>query len=311
MTVTLGGRQTIGAALDHAAASLESAGVEQPRRDARLLLAEVLDGGAALVTGHPERQIGGAEADRYGAMIRRRQAREPVSRILGRREFWSLTLSVTPEVLDPRPDSETLVEAVLARVADRTADLLVLDLGTGSGCLLLALLAELPYARGLGVDISAAALAVARDNARMLGLSSRAQFRQGDWARELAGAWQVIVSNPPYIIESAIADLAPEVARYDPRVALAGGADGLESYRRLVPQAARLLAPGGILALEVGAGQGDDVERLLGAAGLIGLCRARDLAGTDRCVLATSKARLSGNTAGRTKKTVGKRRIQD
>jgi release factor glutamine methyltransferase len=302
MTLPMGGRQTIAAVLDRAAASLGAAGVEQPRRDARLLLAETLDGGAALITGHPERELEPAEVEGYTALIRRRRAREPVSRILGRREFWSLTLRVTPDVLDPRPDSETLVEAVLARVGDRDAALQVLDLGTGSGCLLLALLSELPRARGLGIDISPAALQVARDNAETLGLSSRAEFRRGDWGRELAGSWQVIVSNPPYIIEPAIPDLAPEVARYDPSLALSGGADGLAAYRCLVPRAARLLAPGGVLALEVGAGQADEVERLLGAAGLTGHCRARDLAGTDRCVLATSKTRQGANGIGRTKK---------
>jgi release factor glutamine methyltransferase len=289
---------TIGTALDRAAASLGAAGVEQPRRDARLLLAETLGGGAALITGHPERQLDAAEVDRFAVLVRRRTAREPVSRILGRREFWSLTLRVTPHVLDPRPDSETLVEAVLARIEDRDAALQVLDLGTGSGCLLLALLSELPRARGLGVDISPSALAAARENARILDLSPRAEFRRGDWAREIDGSWQVIVSNPPYIMESAIADLAPEVARYDPSMALSGGADGLAAYRSLVPQAARLLSPGGILALEVGAGQADEVEQLLGAAGLLGLCRARDLTGTDRCVLATRKAGISANTIG-------------
>ncbi len=299
MNAPIRGRQaTIGAALDRAAASLEAAGVEQPRRDARLLLAETLGGGAALITGYPERRLDAAEVDRFAALIRRRTAREPVSRILGRRDFWSLTLRVTPHVLDPRPDSETLVEAVLARIEDRDAPLQVLDLGTGSGCLLLALLSELPRARGLGVDISPSALANARENARVLDLSSRAEFCRGDWARELVGSWQVIVSNPPYIIESAIADLAPEVARYDPNMALSGGADGLVAYRSLVPQAARLLAPGGILALEVGAGQADEVEQLLGAGGFLGLCRARDLTGTDRCVLATSKAGISANTIG-------------
>jgi len=290
--------QTIATALDGAALRLGGAGVEKPRRDARLLLAEALGDGAALITGHPERQLDTAEADRFAALIQRRTAREPVSRILGRREFWSLNLRVTPDVLDPRPDSETLVEAVLARIEDRNAGLQLLDLGTGSGCLLLALLSELPRAMGLGVDISPSALAVAWNNARILGLSSRAEFRRGNWAQELAGSWQVIVSNPPYIMESAIADLAPEVARYDPGVALSGGADGLAAYRSLVPQAARVLAPGGILAIEVGEGQAGEVEELLGAADLIDICRARDLTGTDRCVLATSKTEISANTIG-------------
>ncbi len=179
------------------------------------------------------------------------------------------------------------------------APLSVLDLGTGSGCLLLALLSELPAATGLGLDISAAALEVARRNARNLGLSDRAQFEVGDWAGDwpggwsgdsaarLADSWQVIVSNPPYIPDSEIGDLAPEVARYDPKLALIAGSDGLDAYRKLLPRAARLLERGGVLALEVGRGQQDAVTGLLAASGLTLLSRYRDLGGIERCLLAT------------------------
>jgi release factor glutamine methyltransferase len=193
----------------------------------------------------------------------------------------------SPDALDPRPDSETLVEAVLDRIADRSAPLKVLDLGSGTGCLLLALLTELPHSRGLGIDISPAAVALATRNAEALGLAGRARFERGDWASGVTGAWQVIVSNPPYIIEHVIADLVPEVERYDPRLALSGGADGLAAYRELMPQATRLLAPEGILALEIGAGQADQVEQLIQAAGLTCQARVRDLASLDRCILAT------------------------
>lgn len=281
--------QTVATALDWAAASLRSAGVEAPRRDARILLTEVLGGDPALVIGYPERPLDQTETARFESLVGRRGAREPVSRILGRREFWSLDFCVTADTLDPRPESETLVEAVLARVADRALPLRILDLGTGSGCLLLALLSELPRASGLGVDLSPAAVAVARRNAESLNLADRADFSEGDWTSNLTDSWQVIVSNPPYIIDVEIADLAPEVAGHDPRLALSGGPDGLAAYRSLIPQAARLLAPGGTLALEIGAGQVKDVERLLAATGLARAGCARDLSGIERCILAESE----------------------
>jgi release factor glutamine methyltransferase len=302
---------SVASSLDRAAAVLGAAGVERPRRDARILLAEALGGRPELVTGYPERLLDPGQASRFRALVGRRAAREPVSRILGRREFWSLDLCISADVLDPRPESETVVEAVLGRIGDRAAPVRILDLGTGSGCLLLALLSELPRARGLGVDISPAALAIARENARRLGLSPRTAFRLGSWAQGLTGSWQVIVSNPPYIMDHEIADLAPEVARYDPRLALSGGADGLAAYRSLAPQVARLLASNGILAFEVGAGQAGEVGQLLGAAGLTGVACMRDLGAVERCVLATRGAALGTDLIGGMKKTVGKRRIHD
>lgn len=281
--------RNVATALDWAVAHLRAAGVEAPRRDARILLAEVLGGDPALVIGYPERPLEAAETRRFECLVRRRVAREPISRIVGRREFWSLTFRVTPDTLDPRPESETLVEAVLARAGDRAAPLSILDLGTGTGCLLLALLTELPRASGLGVDLSPAAVAVARHNAESLDLADRAKFRAADWTSDLTDSWQVIVSNPPYIMDAEIADLAPEVADYDPRMALSGGPDGLAAYRSLIPQAARHLAPGGTLVLEIGAGQAKNVERMLGAAGLAKTGCASDLSGIQRCILAESK----------------------
>ncbi len=281
------GPASVARMLELAAARLRAAGVEGPRRDARLLLGAALGAGPELAIDRPERRLDGSERARFERLIARRAAREPVSRILGRRGFWSLEFKITPDTLDPRPDSETLVEAVLAQIDDRAAPLSILDLGTGSGCLLLALLAELPAARGLGVDISAAALKVARENARFLGLSVRARFERRDWAMGLGGFWQAIVSNPPYIKESEIEGLAPEVAHYDPNLALTAGLDGLDAYRALLPQAARLLERGGVLALEVGEGQQEAVEALLVATGLTPLCRNRDLAGIERCLVAS------------------------
>ncbi|MEQ8402438.1 MAG: peptide chain release factor N(5)-glutamine methyltransferase [Roseitalea porphyridii] len=266
-----------------------AAGVEEPRRDARLLVCRLLGGGPELLLGHPDRVLDATEAARIETAVVRRAAREPVSRILGQREFWSLSFTLNSETLDPRPDSETLVEAVLAALADRKAPLRLLDLGSGSGCLLLALLSELPQASGVGIDISAAALLIAEENARQLNLQDRAVFRERSWDGGLVGDdgfWDVIVSNPPYIATAEIAGLAPEVAGYDPPAALDGGPDGLAAYRRLIPAAAAVLAPEGLVALEIGHGQAEAVEGLLKAAGLLPQRRAADLSGNERCLLA-------------------------
>jgi len=297
---------TIAQTLTAAAARLAAAGIADPRRDARLLIAAAIEAGPEHLIAHPDRVLDGAETSQAEALIARRAVREPVSRILGRREFWSLDFEITPDTLDPRPDSEALVAAVLARIGAQGlvgAPLSVLDLGTGSGCLLLALLSELPAATGLGLDISAAALDVARRNARNLGLSDRARFEIGDWAGDWPGdwgagsadSWQVIVSNPPYIKDSEIGDLAPEVARYDPKMALTAGSDGLDAYRNLLPRAASLLERGGVLALEVGRGQQEAVTALLVTSGFTPLGRYRDLGGIERCLLATRSK--PGNSA--------------
>lgn len=281
---------SLGGLLETAARRLAAAGVDGARRDARLLLAHALGVRAETVLGYPERAVGDAGAARFEALVERRAAREPVSRILGRREFWGLSFRVTPDVLDPRPESEVLVEGVLSRLGERDAPHRILDLGTGSGCLLLALLAELTAARGLGVDASGAALAVARANAEALGLAGRAAFEASDWGRGLTGAYDAVVCNPPYVADGEWPDLAPEVARYDPTPALSGGPDGLAAYRALLPHVARLLRPGGLAALEHGAAQAAAVERLAAASGLTPAGCLCDLAGRERCLLATVPA---------------------
>jgi release factor glutamine methyltransferase len=192
---------------------------------------------------------------------------------------------VTADTLDPRPDSETLVQAVLDQIPDRAAPLRLVDFGTGTGCLLLALLHELPKATGLGIDTSAAALAVAQENAHALGLGSRASFREGDWDEGLAPAFEILLSNPPYIPSGDIAALQPEVASFEPRLALDGGTDGLTAYRRLAPAAVRLLAEGGLAAFEVGSGQADSVIGIAQAARLRHIATASDLGAVPRCVL--------------------------
>ncbi len=276
---------TIGEALAEATKRLAEAGIERPQAEARILLEAASGRGRGQIIAFPEHALSPDQWDRFDAQVARRCAREPISRILGKREFWSLNFAVGPATLDPRPDSETLVAAVLARMPDRNAEIDLIDLGTGTGCLLLALLSELPQAKGVGIDISAEARDAAAANAAALGLAARADFRLGDWMRDISAQFDVIVSNPPYIESNFIDGLAPEVARYDPRRALDGGADGLSAYRALIPQAAGRLKRGGLLALEIGAGQGPAVRALAADAGLRDLGGVEDLAGIERCLL--------------------------
>jgi release factor glutamine methyltransferase len=265
---------------------LAAAGIEAPGREARLLLAAASGLSASTILGWPERGIAAEAEAGFDALVARRAAREPLSRILGVREFWSLPFKVTPATLDPRADTETIVEAALAALPDRARAYRLLDLGTGTGCILLALLSELPASHGIGVDRSAAAIAVAAENAAALGLAARGAFVIGDWAAAISHGFDVIVTNPPYIRSGDIAGLAPEVRSHDPKAALDGGADGLDPYRILAPEIARLLAPGGIAALEIGDGQAADVMALLGGAGLTLAPPRADLAGRTRAVIA-------------------------
>ncbi len=289
----LGKLPTLRDAVESATRQLAEAGLEEPRREARAMIYGLLGGGPELLLADPERQLSEAESCSISAALQRRLRREPLSRILGRREFWSLEFQVDPSTLDPRPDSETLVEAVLAWIGPRRGEALqILDLGCGSGCLLLALLSELPQARGLGIDLASGAVAASARNAGYLGLAGRTEFREGSWldrpaVEAVPAAWDIIVSNPPYVPSGDIAGLAPEVADYDPPLALDGGRDGLDAYRRLIPQSAVVLDEGGLLALEVGAGQAVAVSSLLRTSGFLTIWTARDLSGIERCVLAT------------------------
>lgn len=273
---------TVRQALAAASARLAAAGVESARRDAEVLLQHALGRDRSWLIGQRDTPLDGTGAAKFEAAVVRRVAREPVSHILGRREFWSLDFIVTADVLDPRPDTETLVEAVLRHAP---APARILDLGTGSGCILLALLGERPSAWGTGVDRSPAALNVAAANARNLGLADRATFVAADWGAALHARFDVIVSNPPYIPRGHMAGLEPEVLLHEPRAALDGGADGLDSYRRLLAGMPGLLADDGILALELGAGQADDVAAMARAGGLSTVSLSRDLAGIERCLV--------------------------
>jgi release factor glutamine methyltransferase len=275
-----------------AVASLTAAGIDNARLDARLLMRHAAGLAPEQLLADPDRALSDEEERRFLELVDRRAAREPLSHILGHREFWSLDFEVSSAVLDPRPDSETLIEAVLAHVTAsgprNGADLSILDLGTGSGCLLLTLLHELPQAIGTGVDISPEALAVATSNAERLGLTSRARFVESDWTDALSQKFDVIVSNPPYIRHADIAHLAAEVRDHEPALALDGGPNGLDAYRRIVPALGHLFGGDsgrpGLAAFEVGEGQAGDVSNLLLENGFSDVKKHRDLAGIERCV---------------------------
>lgn len=269
-------------ALSAATERLSAAGHEEAAHEARAILSALLGGKSAL---YAIDSLTAEQAARFFNFVERRAAHEPLGRILGAREFWSLSLQLSPQTLEPRPESETLVEAVLRQV-DKTVPLHLLDLGTGSGCLILALLSELPKARAVAVDRDQGALTQAEKNAAALGLKDRVRFVLSDWGAALDDRFDVIVSNPPYIATKEIERLAPEVRLFDPRLALDGGPDGLAAYRALLPDARRLLRPGGLLALEIGFDQAGSVSALVEAARFTQGRVQKDLAGQARVVLA-------------------------
>ena len=280
--------QTVEAARRALTARFKSGDIDSAELDARILIGEALGLDLTGVIASANRLIAATEATRLDGFAQRRLAGEPVARILGHKEFWGLPLQLSAATLVPRPDTETVVELALemlraAPTPNRRPR--IADLGTGSGAILLALLSELPDASGVGTDISEAALVTARANADHLGLAGRAAFAAGDYAAPLSDRFDLIVSNPPYIRSADIPRLAAEVRDHDPYAALDGGADGLDAYRALIPQAADSLLPGGALVVEVGQGQSGDVQGLMTAAGLIPERPAKaDLAGIRRAV---------------------------
>lgn len=275
---------TIGAQIAAATRRLAAAGADSPRLDARLLLAFAL-GENGRLHGREDELVPTAPAADFEALLERRCAGEPVSRILGSREFWSLEFELSPATLDPRPDSETLIDALRELFPDRSGPLRILDLGTGSGCLLLAALSEFPNASGTGVDIDPDCIAVAARNAEKLSLSDRARMICSSWASEVNGLFDIVLSNPPYIPTSEIESLQPEVRIHDPMNALDGGEDGLDAYRNIAENLDSLLAESGVGLLEFGEGQGTDVGRIMQAAGLSVSGFRNDLAGIQRCIL--------------------------
>jgi release factor glutamine methyltransferase len=269
-----------------AAAKLRAAQVAEADLDARVLLAYVLGLDTAQLLAAPERPVDPAAQARFARALERRAQGEPVARILGAKEFWSRPFGVSRDVLVPRPETETLVEAALDAKRDGGAPLRLLDLGTGSGALLGALLLERPNARGIGVDRNSAALAVARANLEALGVGPRASFVCGEWAAALSGTFDLIIANPPYVRSGDVAILPTEVREHDPLLALDGGTDGLAAYRDIVPALARLLAPDGVAVLELGAGQEPQVAALARSAHLVVNEPARrDLSGMPRALV--------------------------
>ncbi|MGC9270337.1 peptide chain release factor N(5)-glutamine methyltransferase [Acidiphilium sp.] len=271
-------------ALATIAATLERAGIPEPRREARLILAHALGcTQAGLLTRDHVPPTAGHD------LAARRAAHEPLAYITGRREFWSLDLAVSPATLIPRPDSETLIEAALHHRPARARVRAILDLGTGTGALLLAALTEFPDAHGIGTDRVPQAAALARRNARDLGLAARSAFLVADWAAPIAQRFDLILSNPPYIPSAIIRTLMPDVALFEPTAALDGGADGLAAYRAIIADLPRLLAPGGLAILEAGIAQAEPIAALAASHNLAALSHP-DLAGVPRAVVITAVA---------------------
>ena len=267
------------------AQAFDTAGIEAADVDGRLLVGHALHLDRARLIAQSDRILEAREINVISALAARRLKREPVSRILGQKEFWSIALAITPDVLVPRPETETVVEGALdfvVRGGLRMEKLRILDIGTGSGALLLALLRELPNATGTGTDISTGALKVARENAARCGVEGRCTFVVCDIASVVEGPFDLLVSNPPYIAHNEITSLAPEVKNYDPTVALDGGDDGLAAYRAIAADAKRLLAPGARMFVELGAGQEAAVRDLFTNVGLIAGIARTDLAGIPR-----------------------------
>ncbi len=272
-----------------AATALSAAGLDNVRLEARLLLSRAAGLSVEQLIAHGNEAAPAAVAVTLRELTARRIQREPMAYILGEREFWGLSFKVSPDVLVPRPDSETLIEAALALMPDRHRPWHILDLGLGSGCLLLTLLHEFPAARGVGLEVSPPALAVAEANAAALKVQARARLILGDWREpgwvdRLGGPFDLLVANPPYIEAADIEGLMPEVSRFEPRLALDGGFDGLAAYRIVAAAAPRLLSPGGRVLLEVGLGQAAEIYGIFQGTGLVAEPAWKDLGGIDRVV---------------------------
>ena len=288
-----------GQAVREAERRFRAAGIETARLDAVLLVAHAAGLPADSVRANPAKPLLPDAEGRLMMLLRKRAAdRVPVSRLIGQREFWGLPFELSPATLDPRPDSETLVEAVLRHTSQRTMPLSVFDLGVGTGCLLLSILSELPAASGAGSDIDPAAVEIARNNAAALGLSARVRLAAGDRFAGFDGPFDWIVCNPPYIPAAEIAGLEPEVRDHDPRAALDGGPDGLDAYRCFAPAIAGRLAPEGKAAVEFGAGQAAAVQDIFAAAGLDNVEVAADLAGRPRVIVAQPRRNSVGAASG-------------
>jgi release factor glutamine methyltransferase len=279
--------ETIASVRQALARRFAAAALDSPELDARILVGHALGLDAAGIVSQGARQVTASERTAIAAIAQRRLAHEPVARILGVKEFWGLPFRLNEETLVPRPETETVVETALAALRSRREHALrIADLGTGSGALLLALLSECPKAIGIGTDLSAKAVACAHRNALAFRLHERATFTVCNYGAALMGAFDLVVSNPPYVRRRDIATLQPEVRLFDPASALDGGDDGLDGYRKIAADAGRLLAPSGVIVVELGAGQASAVAALFSAAGLAVESPYPDLSGVPRSLLA-------------------------
>ena len=262
---------------------LQFARIDEPQREARLLLSYVTGLSMSKIFSNPDKELNSVEHEAFDGLILRRLKHEPISHLLGKREFWSLNFLVGPQVLDPRPASETLVETGLKYFNNHDASFSVLDLGTGSGCLVLSVLSERPHAHGLGIDVSSVALGIARQNATLHSLSERVTFKYGDWGRNVNGEFDLILCNPPYIATSEKNDLSFGIIDFEPSIALFGGFDGLNAYRKLSDDISKLLSSKGIAIIEFGQGQCKSVSEIFKKAGLFQIATRKDLSGITRC----------------------------
>jgi release factor glutamine methyltransferase len=284
-------QKTLGGLRREAAQKFRAAAIESAEADARALLVHATGLEAAKLLSADRDEASQTAIEEFERAIARRISGEPVARIIGKREFWSLSFALGSETLVPRPETETIVEAALEQIGDKRRQLAVLDLGTGSGAILAALLTELPNARGVAIDRSEAALAIARANLEGLSLHDRVTYVCGDWATALAGTFDLIVSNPPYVTSAELALLSPEVREHDPALALDGGLDGLDAYRAIVNQIEDRLAANGVAVLELGIGQEADVAALVHASDRLAIKEQarRDLAGIPRALVIHAK----------------------
>lgn len=295
------GQFTLSEILRKAADDLRAAGVPEAMVDARLLAAAACGLSREDMLLEPHQAVAADAAARFQEMVGRRCRREPVARILGSREFRSLDFGLGPDTLEPRPDSETIVDMAVDYGRAMSGPIRVLDLGTGTGCLLLSVLDEIDDSTGVGSDIAAGAIEVASRNAENLGLADRVRFLRADWTSGIDGPFDLILSNPPYITTGEITGLAPEVAAYDPATALDGGVDGLDAYRALAMSIAPVLSPEGIVVLEIGAGQQDEVTSIFTSTGFMFVDSRNDLGGHTRALLFAGEPLPKWLTAARKK----------
>ena len=278
---------TLGSLYKSVSIELTDAKVDRPQLEARILIAHAARIEHTRVIGYPEDKLNSITIGNLRKIVERRKRGEPIAHIIGMKEFWSLNFNVTKETLIPRPDSETLIESVLSMITNYLDPLSILDLGTGSGCLLLALLSELPNAKGIGIDISSSACQIAEKNSNDLGLSKRAKFHQGNWMDGIRDKFDFIISNPPYIADSHIKFLEKEIRLFEPHKALSGGPDGLSAYRLIAKESINHLKSDGILAVEIGINQKKDISDIFAKNGLKINKIQRDYSNIERCILAT------------------------